>query len=157
MNANQRTLDVFIENPKGSIAKIHHDEVALVPTHCELVGAPYAYAYGFVVGVPSGDGDMLDCFVISEQTLYTGDRLDCIPIGYLDQWQNGDEDHDIIAIPASEAHLIDSTDVAEVVETLRAFIGQVFSTIPDRTLSVGDFHNAQAAYDLVDELTPKID
>ena len=152
--SSSRTIDVFIENPKGALAKIHHDEVTLVPTHCELVAAPYAYAYGFVEGVPSGDGDMLDCFVISDEVLYTGDRLACIPIGYLEQWENDDEDFDIIAVPASEAHLVESTNLGEVHQTLSAFIAEVFSNLPDRTLRAGDMHSAADAYALIDRLSP---
>lgn len=154
MATSPPTIDVFIENPKGAIAKIHHDEQALVPTHCELVAAPYVYAYGFVIGVPSGDGDMLDCFVISDRVLYTGDRLDCVPVGYLEQWENDHEDFDIIAVPASEAHLIDSIDLSKVHDDLTLFIAEVFSNIPDRTLRAGDIHGSAAAYDLLERLSP---
>ena len=153
MSDGVRTIDVFVENPKGAIAKIHHDEEALVPTHCELVSAPYAYAYGFVVGVPSGDGDMLDCFVISERVLYTGDRLECVPVGYMEQWENDQEDSDIIAVPLSEVHLIDSIDLDEVHRTLEDFIARVFAGKPNRTLRAGAMHGSSAAYDLIDSLS----
>lgn len=154
MTTVQRTIDVFVENPKGALAKIHHDEEALVPTHCELVNAPYAYAYGFVVGVPSGDGDMLDCFVISERTLYTGDRLDCVPFGYLEQWENDDQDFNILAVPAGEADQIDSIDRDELYRTLHAFLTTVFANDPERNMRVGALHGAQEAFDLIDKLTP---
>ncbi len=153
MGPAPRTIDVFVENPKGAIVKIHHDEKAFTPTHCELVAAPYAYAYGFVVNVPSGDGDMLDCFVISDNVLYTGTRLECIPIGYLEQWENGNEDYDIIAVPASETDLIKSTDLDVVHQTLTTFISEVFANIPDRTLRAGDIHDSSAAYALIDHLS----
>ena len=153
MSVSGRTIDVFIENPKGARAKIHHDEEALAPTHCELVAAPYAYAYGFVVGVPSGDGDMLDCFVISDRVLYTGDRLDCIPIGYMEQWENDLEDADIIAVPADEVHLIDSIRLDEVHETLKTFIAGVFAGKQNRELRAGDMHDSTAALDLIDRLS----
>ncbi len=149
---SQRTIDVFIENPKGAIVKIHHDEQALLPSHCELVGAPFVYAYGFVVGVPSGDGDMLDCFVLSERVLYTGDRIACIPFGYLEQWQNELEDFNILAVPADEAETLATIDLAEVHRTLDDFCAQVFIHDPGRTLRVGEVHGAQEAYDYIDNL-----
>jgi len=151
-DVRHRTIDVFIENPKGAVAKIHHDEEALVPTHCELVDAPYLHAYGFVVGVSSGDGDMLDCFVISDEVLYTGDRLECIPIGYLEQWENDEEDFDIIAVPASEPTLIDSISLDDLHDELTAFIGAVFANKPDRNLRAGPLHGSTAAYELIDRL-----
>lgn len=154
MTTGERTIDVFVENPKGAVVKIHHDEDALTPTHCELVNAPYAYAYGFVVGVPSGDGDMLDCFVLSEKTLYTGDRLDCVPFGYLEQWENEQQDFDILAVPATETHLIDAIDQDDLHKTLQEFISTVFAADPERTLRVGELHGAQDAFALIDQLTP---
>jgi len=153
VSAPHRTIDVFVENPKGALAKIHHDEEALTPTHAELVAAPYAYAYGFVIGVPSGDGDMLDCFVISDEVRYTGDRLECIPIGYLEQWENNHEDFDIIAVPATESHLTESLDLGQIRQTLATFIDEVFANIPERTLRAGDIHDADAAYALIDRLS----
>lgn len=149
-----RTIDVFIENPKGAIVKIHHDEEALIPTHCELVNAPYVFAYGFVVGVRASDGDMLDCFVISQTTLFTGERVDCVPFAYLEQWENEVEDFDLLTVPATEAHLIDSIDLDEVFEMLKGFLSEVFAGKQNREIRVGKLGTAQGAYDLIDRLSP---
>ena len=84
---------------------------------------------------------------------YTGDRLECIPIGYLEQWENNHEDFDIIAVPATESHLTESLDLGQIHQTLATFIDEVFANIPERTLRAGDIHDADAAYALIDRLS----
>ncbi|MEM7275701.1 MAG: inorganic diphosphatase [Actinomycetota bacterium] len=144
---------VFIENPAGSQTKIHHDEERLVPTLVETVSAPFPHAYGFVVGVPSGDGDCLDCFVISRRPLRTGELIRCHPVALLEQYQNGLDDHDVIAVPVDEAALIGEVDLDEVVATLRTFMGKVFEHDPGRVLEVGELRDASAATALIDQLS----
>ncbi|MEM7340071.1 MAG: inorganic diphosphatase [Actinomycetota bacterium] len=141
---------VFVENPAGSTTKIHHDEERLVPTLTETVSAPFPYAYGFVIGVPSGDGDSLDCFVVSERPLASGERVECHPIGLLEQYQNGLDDHDVLAVPVDEVDRIDAIDLDEVVATLRSFMAKVFEHDPGRILDVGELWSAQRATALIE-------
>lgn len=143
------TCRVFVENPAGSSTKIHHDEDRLVPTLEETVSAPYPFAYGFVMGVPSGDGDCLDCFVVSERELQTGEIVDCYPIGLLEQYQNGLDDHDVIAVPVDEADRIPTINLDEVDEALRPFIDRVFAHDPSRILAVGAMTDGPSATALI--------
>jgi inorganic pyrophosphatase len=148
----QPSRQVFVENPAGSNTKVHHDEERLIPIFEEQVSAPYPFAYGFVVGVPSGDGDCLDCFILSDRHIRSGELVDCHPIGLLEQYQNGMDDHDVLAVPADEIDRIASIDLPAVVETLRTFLATVFAHDPDRTLDVGDFRYAEDATQLIDSL-----
>ena len=142
---------IFVENPAGSHTKVHHDEERLVPEFEERVSAPYPYAYGFVVGVPSGDGDCLDCFVISERPLATGEMVECHPVALLEQYQNTLDDHDVIAVPIDEAERIADLDLDNVVEVLREFIGKVFAHDPSRVLEVGELRDAASATQLIEQ------
>jgi len=142
---------IFVENPAGSHTKIHHDEDRLVPEFEERVSAPYPYAYGFVVGVPSGDGDSLDCFVVSERPLATGEMVDCHPVALLEQYQNSMVDHDVIAVPVDEAELIADLDLGNIVNVLTEFIGKVFDHDPSRVLEVGELWDASAATTLIED------
>lgn len=141
---------IFVENAAGAWTKTHHDEEKLVPTKVEDVAHPYPYAYGFVIGVPSGDGDCLDCFIVTEQELKTGDQVDCYPIALLEQFQNGMEDHDVIAVPVDEVDGIEQLDMGEVVARITEHIDNVFANIPDRELSVGELWDARAATALIE-------
>ncbi len=142
-------FEVFVENPQGATTKIHHDEEKLVPLFEEPVSFPYPYGYGFVLGVQSGDGDCLDVFVISKDHIPSGTRLTCAAIALLEQWQNDDDDHDVIAVPIDEFDDADSVDLEEVRANITEHMDEVFSHDPNRTLRVGRLLPASAAEALV--------
>lgn len=142
-------FEVFVENPQGATTKIHHDEEKLVPLFEEPVSFPYPYGYGFVLGVQSGDGDCLDVFVISKDHIPSGTRLTCAAIALLEQWQNDDDDHDVIAVPIDEFDDADSVDLEEVRANITKHMDEVFSHDPNRTLRVGRLLPASAAEALV--------
>ena len=142
-------FNVFVENPQGATTKIHHDEEKLVPVFEESVSWPYPYAYGFVPGVVSGDGDCLDVFVISSDPIPSGTQLTCSAIALLEQWQNDEEDHDVLAVPSDELQHARTIDLDEVHRKITEHIGEVFSHDPDRTLRVGELLPASAAEALV--------
>jgi inorganic pyrophosphatase len=96
------TLRVFIEDEAGSTIKHHHDEKALLHMSTEEVSRPYPFPYGFVIGTTSGDGDNVDCFVITGAPLRRGDIVDCVPIALLEQTEAGEVNHNVLAVPAGE-------------------------------------------------------
>lgn len=142
-------FEVFVENPAGATTKIHHDEENLLPLFEEPVSWPYPYAYGFVIGVESGDGDCLDVFVISENTIPSGTRMTCVAIALLEQWQNEDDDFDVIAVPVEEVADADGIELDEVQSKISKHISEVFSHDPGRVLRVGEMLPASAAEKLV--------
>jgi inorganic pyrophosphatase len=95
-------LRVFIEDEAGSSIKHHYDEKALRHLFTEEVARPYPYPYGFVLGTTSGDGDNVDCFVITEAALRRGDIVDCAPVALLEQTEAGEINHNVLAVPAGE-------------------------------------------------------
>ncbi len=78
-------IRVFIENVAGSRLKHHHDEETLTLLAVEPVSGPYPFPYGFVPGTRAPDGDAVDCFVITERPLPTGELVDCEPIALMEQ------------------------------------------------------------------------
>ena len=120
-----------------------------MPVFEEPVSWPYPYAYGFVIGVESGDGDCLDVFVISKEPIPSGTRMTCVAIALLEQWQNDDDDHDVIAVPIDEAADAGSIDLEEVRANIKEHMDEVFSHDPNRTLRVGELLDAAAAEALV--------
>jgi inorganic pyrophosphatase len=117
---------VFIENEAGLKLKNHHDEKALTFQGSELVSRPYPFPYGFIIGTTNGDGDCLDCFVISKRALRTGEILECEAIGLMEQTEDGLSDHNVLAKLVGEG-----ADVtAEVEATLADFVQNVFSHVP---------------------------
>ncbi len=78
-------IRVFVQNEAGSIQKNQHDEKTLQYLHSESIAHAYPFPYGFVIGTEGGDGGNVDCYVITTQTLKTGQIVECEAIGL---WSN---------------------------------------------------------------------
>ena len=50
-----------------------------------------------MIGTDSGDGGNVDCYVITTRILKTGQIVECDPIGLMEQFEDGVEDHNILA------------------------------------------------------------
>lgn len=134
-------LRVFIENEAGSCVKHHHDEENLVLLRTEVVQAPYPFPYGFVPGTRAPDGDCIDCFVITGRSLHTGDLVDCVPFGLMEQTEAGLVDHNLLAVPAGEV----VPDLETLRPVLSEFVVRVFAGMPGRETTVGRFLSAGEA------------
>ncbi len=138
-------IKVFIENETGSDQKHLYNEKTLEFNKTINVSRKYPYAYGFILDTTSGDGDNLDCFVLTKQNLKTGQTIECEPIGVLEQFENGTEDHNILAVIPNEN--IEVTE--EVKENLTEFLNHVFEHRPDKVVTVGNFLDKDAANKLI--------
>jgi inorganic pyrophosphatase len=126
-------FQVFIENEAGSTTKHRHVEKTLELIGAETVSRPYPFAYGFIIGTTSGDGDNLDCYVMTDRHLTTGEIVDCEAVALLEQHEDGDEDHNVLAVPGDDQGSL--TEDAEPV--LRDFIAHVFDHVPGKVISTG--------------------
>ncbi|HSQ38333.1 MAG TPA: inorganic diphosphatase [Acidimicrobiia bacterium] len=135
------TIPVFVENPAGSRLKHHHDEETLELLRVEPVSGAYPYPYGFIPGTRGPDGDCVDCFIISDRLLRTGELVDCEPIALMEQWEAGVVDDNVLAVPVGEP----LPDLAPVIPVLTRGILQLFSGMPGRETAVGRFLPAEDA------------
>lgn len=134
-------MQVFIENQAGSRRKNIYDERTLRHLRTIDVSASYPYPYGFVIGTISGDDDAVDCFVLTSEPLIAGTTLECDPIGLLEQVEDGEVDHKILAVPSGGSATIDDA----VVTALKEFISGVFSHVPDKRMEIGRLLDRDAA------------
>ncbi len=137
MSKSQRTatpLLVFIENEAGSRLKNTFDERTLALLRSETVSAPYPFAYGFVPGTRAGDGDAVDCFVLTAKPLRPGERIDCEPVGLLEQIEDGETDHKILAVPAGT---VPPCPAEAAAAEIRRFVTAVFAHVPGKRVSPG--------------------
>jgi inorganic pyrophosphatase len=129
------TIRVFVQNEAGSNQKNYHDEKTLTFRRSRLVSHAYPFPYGFIVGTSASDGCNVDCFVITNRTLKTGEILECEPIGLMEQFEDGVEDHNVLARPVGE-----SGDVTDVVEAaLAEHVIECFRHRPEKRMVVGRF------------------
>ena len=134
-------MQVFIENQVGSRRKNIYDERTLRHLRTIDVSASYPYPYGFVIGTVSGDDDAVDCFVLTSEPLIAGTTLECDPIGLLEQIEDGEIDHKLLAVPSGGSATIDDA----VVAALKEFISSVFSHVPDKRMEIGCLLDRDAA------------
>ena len=137
-------MRVFIENEAGSNDKNLFDERTFAHLGTVEISRAYPYPYGFVIGTRSGDGDAVDCFVLTDAPLGSGTTVECELVGLLEQIEDGEIDHKVLAVPLGATATLDNTLRA----TLTAFVSGVFAHIPGKRMEVGQLlgHAEAEAY-----------
>ncbi len=126
-------MRVFIENEAGTRRKNIYDERTLTYLRTVDVSCAYPFPYGFVIGTRSSDGDCVDCFVLTAATLSSGTIVDCDPIGLLEQVEDSEVDHKVLAVLLGERIALDDV----VVASLKHFISGVFAHVPGKRMQIG--------------------
>ena len=134
-------MKVFVQNEAGSNVKNYHDEKTLEWRRRVEVSRSYPYPYGFVVGTTGEDGYNVDCFVLTSDALSTGDVVECEAIGLMEQVEDGETDHNVLAVPGGQAFRV----TREVREQLTVFVEHVFEHIPGKQIRAGRFLGSDAA------------
>ena len=95
---NKDTITGLIECVKGDTIKFEYNFKLkkIIPDSINgltrIIPIPYPYAYGFVPGIKSLDGDFLDSFFISSNKLSRGDQLNFYPSYAIFMLDNEEED-----------------------------------------------------------------
>jgi inorganic pyrophosphatase len=134
-------VKVFIENPAGSLIKHIHDEKTLELKATTPVSRAYPLPYGFVLHTTAEDGDNVDCFLLTRRPLDRGVIVDCEPIGLMEQVEDGDVDHKILAAIHNEPVALSD----EIRHSLLEFTSHVFDHVPGKVMVVGGFRDKAAA------------
>ena len=108
--ARLAAMHVLIENEAGSRAKNTYDERTLAFVRSAEVSAAYPFPYGFAIGTRSGDGDAVDCFVLTDKPLASGSIVECEPLALLEQIEDGEIDHKVLAALAGTKPKLDDSD-----------------------------------------------
>lgn len=140
-------MKVFIENEAGSNKKNIYNEKTLEFKKLVQVSREYPYPYGFILNTTSGDGDNLDCFVLTEKVLRAGDIVDCEPIGLMLQKEDDEEDSNVLASLENETFKI--TDKTKNI--LSEFVLHVFDHIEGKRNEVGEFLGKKEAQELIEQ------
>ena len=138
-------IKVIIEAQVGSTERHVFDDVSLEHQGIRIVPRPYPYAYGFILGTTTADDDGLDCYIISADRLPPGSIVNCEPIGLLEQLEEGQVDHKIIAILAEHPQPSDNS----FVDQLREFIVAIFVAYPESEVQVGRYRSRAFALEMI--------
>lgn len=140
------TIKVFIENEASSNIKNLFNEDTLQYRKSVEVSANYPFPYGFLLDTKSGDGDNLDCFVLTKQPLKSRDTVDAEPIGMFEEIEDGEEDHKILATLPGETWDIDEN----LQQIFNDFSAKVFSHLPGKKKEIGRFLGKKDAMRLIE-------
>lgn len=134
-------MQVFIQNEAGSNSKNYHNEKTLEWQRTVRVSRAYPYPYGFVLGTTAEDGCNVDCFVLTRRPLRSGQIVECEVVGLMEQIEDGQADHNVLA------RLVDEEiEVSESVQReLTGFVTHVFDHIEGKAIAVGRFLGRMAA------------
>lgn len=146
-------MKVFIENETGTNQKNIFNEKTLEYKRTVTVSREYPYPYGFVLDTTSGDGDNLDCFILTSRQLKSGTLVDVEPIGMFEQIEDDEDDPKILATLVGEVLEVD--DVVEKI--LRDFIEHVFDHKTGKKITVGNFFGKREALALFEKSTDKLE
>lgn len=134
-------IKVLIQVQAGSRDRKLYDEKTLEYRETRHGSRPYPYPYGFIVGTSAEDGDALDCYLLTKDSVIAGVIVECEPVGLLDQDEDGEIDHKVLAVLSGQE--VDLND--ELLKELQDFIYSIFSEYPDMHVSVGPIHSREAA------------
>jgi inorganic pyrophosphatase len=135
------TIKVCVQVDAGSCEKHRYNEKTLEYKGTSRVSRPYPYPYGFILGTSGADGDNVDCYLITNEHLQAGTIVECEPIALLEQDEDGEVDHKVLAaMPDQEVEV-----GQELLQELRDFIYAVFARFPDVYVRVGRILPREAA------------
>lgn len=139
-------MKVFIENESGSNIKNLFNEETLEFRKSVQVSADYPFAYGFLLETKSGDGDNLDCFVLTKKPLKSREIVEVEPLGMFEEIEDDEEDPKILAVLPGETWEIDEN----LEQTFRDFSAKVFSHLPGKVKTLGRFLGKEYALRLIE-------
>lgn len=135
------TIRVFVQNEAGSNEKNYHDEKTLVFSHRRVVSHAYPFPYGFIIGTDANDGCNVDCFIITDRPLRTGQIVECQPLGLMEQFEDGVEDHNVLARPVGEAGEVTGAVAVSLIE----HVLECFRHVDGKKMRIGRFLGAKDA------------
>jgi inorganic pyrophosphatase len=134
-------IKVCIEVEAGSCDRQRYNEKTLEYQGTRRSARPYPYPYGFIIGTSAGDGGNVDCYLITHDSLKAGTIVECEPIGLLEQDEDGEIDHKVLAaMPGQEVEVGQG-----LLQELRDFIYAVFAQFPNVCVRVGHMLPREAA------------
>ena len=140
-------IDIFVQNEAGSKLKNRHNETTFEHLGSIELFEPYPFAYGFIPRTRMPDGDCLDCYLLTPQTVTANALIQGIPIGVLEVFQDGEVDHKVLAVLPAEVEELDLGMLAE----LKLFISKARLRFPNTVFRAGRTLSKAQANQLIEQ------
>jgi inorganic pyrophosphatase len=138
-------MKAFVQNEAGSRVKHSHNEKSLELHGTSQVSRAYTYPYGFILGTTADDGLNVDCFLLTENPLSTGQVVEFEPVGLMEQIEDGKADHNVLVVIQGEKGAV----TKDVEQKLSEFVTHVFDHIPGKTIRAGEFRSREDAIEYI--------
>ena len=147
-------INVIIEIPRGSQNKYEIDkETGVISLDRVLYGANmYPYDYGFVPQTHWDDGDALDAFVLTTNTLFPGCLVTARPIGILNMIDDGEADEKLICVPTEDPRFDEMNDIKDIaphaLKELQNFL-ETYKELQGKKVTISGVEGAEKAREAV--------
>ncbi len=154
--AASRSVDVFIEIPRGSRTKyeldratgrIRLDRVLFSSVH-------YPADYGFITDTVAGDGDPLDALVVVEEPTFPGCIVPARPIGTLLMRDEKGQDEKILAVPVGDPRFDTVRELKDLAPHWLREIEMFFATykqLEGAGVDIAGWHGSRTAWKVIEE------
>ena len=140
-------IKVLIQVEAGSRERNLYNEKTLELKGRRRMSRPFPYPYGFIIGTSAADGDCVDCYIITTNKFKAGSMVECEPVGLMEQDENGEIDHKVLA--ALPGQTVEPDE--RLLKELRDFIYALMAPFPDVHISIGNILPREAALQHIQE------
>ncbi len=154
--STERTIDVFVEIPRGSRNKYEYDHVNhVMRLDRRLFSATFYPAdYGFLPDTLAEDGDPLDVLVLIDEPTFPGCMVECRPVGVFWMTDENGPDAKIISVAIGDPMWEGIRDLEGLPPHLTHEIAHFFEVYkdlePDKLTKVGGFDGVDAAWEEIE-------
>jgi len=149
-------INAVIEIPRGSSNKYEYDKEYGVfrldrPLYSPLF---YPFDYGWVPETLSQDGDPLDVLVIGSYPTFPGCVVTCRPLGVLMMRDDKGPDEKVLARVSHDPRYHGVRRLAHVAEHVLREVEhffQVYKTLEEKSVEIGEWRDVEAARELINQ------
>ena len=138
-----QTIQVLVQIEAGSRERHLYHEDTLEYRGTKTMSLPFPYPYGFVIGTHASDGECVDCYIVTRDRLQARSIVDCEPVGLLEQYEAGEVDHKVLAVPPGQEVELSP----ELLEELRGFVYALVAPFPEVQFRIENILPRAAALD----------
>lgn len=156
MGLERRTVDAFIEIPRGSRNKYELDETTgrLRLDRVLFSSVHYPTDYGFVPNTIAPDGDHLDILVITHEPTFPGCWVEARPIGGLDMVDEKGSDFKVLALPTGDPRFDSINNLNDLEQHWLREIETFFDTyklLEGKETEIRGWHPLEAAWEMIEQ------
>lgn len=153
--ANEHTIEVVVEIPKGSRNKYEYDHHTgrIRLDRMLFSSVHYPSDYGFVIDTLAEDGDPLDALVLVGEPTFPGCEITAKPIGLFRMWDEMGRDDKILCVPVKDPQWNWINQLADMPQNMLREIEHFFAVykeLEEKKVGVDGWEPLPAALEVIE-------